>query len=183
VRELGPALVVVGARGRATRDAFVGSTAERLAIFARSPVLLVRRPATRLYRDVVIAADVDSSLAAGVAAANFVAPNARRTVVHAYEGPFEYRLMLDGAGPADMRIYRAQTRREARSKMSKVFADAGVDEALLRLQHGSAARVLRCVEPNALLVINRHRSLSRHMLLGSTTRFVIAHGSSDVLLV
>lgn len=183
VGELGPALVVVGARGRSVRDAVVGSTAERLAVFGRRPVLLVRRPATRPYRDVVIAADVDSSLVDAVAAADFVAPNARACVVHAYEGPFEYRLRLDGAGAADMRMYRARTRREARADMLKALRDAGVDETLLELRHGRAPRVLMGVDRRSLLVINRHRSLTRHVLLGSTTRFVIAQGRSDVLIV
>jgi nucleotide-binding universal stress UspA family protein len=38
-------------------------------------------------------------------------------------------------------------------------------------------------DANALLVIQRHRSLASHMVLGCTTRFVIAYGSSDVLIV
>jgi len=176
-------LVVVGARGRSVHDAFVGSTAERLAIFGQRPVLLVRRHATREYRDVVIAADVESTLAEAAAAAKLVAPYARRSVVHAYEGPFEYRLRLDGAGAADMRMYRAQARRHARAEMLRVLRDAGVDETLLQLQHGSAPRVLQRVDDSALLVINRRRSLARHILLGSTTRYVIAHGGSDVLIV
>ncbi|MBX3231441.1 MAG: universal stress protein [Labilithrix sp.] len=183
IKELKPAIVVVGARGRATRDAFVGSTAERLAVFGGRPVLLVRRPATRPYKEVVIATDVDSAIADGVAAADVVAPAAPRSVVHAYEGPFEHRLRLDGARPADISTYRAQTRQEARATMSKVLRDAGVDESLLHLLHGSAPHVLHRVEANALLVINRHRSLARHLVLGSTTRHVIAYGASDVLIV
>jgi nucleotide-binding universal stress UspA family protein len=183
VRQLRPALVVVGARGRSIRDAIVGSTAERLASFGRRPVLLVRRAATRPYRDVVIAADATSDVADAAAAASFVAPSARRSVLHAYEGPFEYRLRLNGAGAADMRLYRAAVRREAHAAMSKVLREAGVDEALLDLQHGSAPRVLRRVGENALLVINRHGPLAHQVLLGSTTRFVIAHGRSDVLIV
>jgi nucleotide-binding universal stress UspA family protein len=183
IRQLRPALVVVGARGPSIRDAFVGSTAERLAGFGRRPVLLVRRPARREYRDVVIGADAGSAVADAVAAAQLVAPDARRSVLHAYEGPFEYRLLLNGANAAEMRRYRAQTRREARAEMSAVLREAGVDEALLRLQHGRAPRVLQHVDANALLVINRHHSLTRHLLLGSTTRFVIGHGRSDVLIV
>lgn len=183
VSELRPAVAVVGARGHSIRDAFVGSTAERLAMFGRCPVLLVRRSAARPYREVVIAADVDSELADGVAAANLITTSAPCSVLHAYEGAYEYRLMLDGAGPAPMRMYRAQTRRDAQARMSKALRAAGMDEALLQLQHGSAPRVLQRVDANALLVLNRHRSLTRHVLLGSTTRFVIAYGTSDVLIV
>lgn len=182
-KELNPALVVVGTRGRATRHAFLGSTAERLATFGSCPVLLVRRPSARPYAKIVIAADVDSVLAAGASAADLVAADTPRSVVHVYEGPFEHRLMLDGAGHAEMRMYRTQTRREARAKLLTVLKNAGVDEALLHLQHGRAARVLRRVDADTLLVMNRHRSLARHVVLGSTTRHVIAYGRSDVLIV
>jgi nucleotide-binding universal stress UspA family protein len=131
----------------------------------------------------VIAAEADSAVGDGVAAANLVAGSAPCSIVHAYQGPFESRLVLDGVGPAEMRKYRAQSRREARARMSKVLRDAGVDEALLQLQHGRAPRVLQRIDANALLVLNRHRSLARHVLLGSTTRFVVAHGVSDVMIV
>lgn len=186
IEELRPALVVVGSRGHAIRDELVGSTAERLARSADRPVLLVRRSlhwSARPYRDVVIAADAESNLADAAAATDFVAPNARRAVVHAYEGPFEYGMRLNGASVADMRVYRTQIRREAHAAMVKVLRHAGLDERLLHLHHGSAMRVLQRVDQNALLVINRHHSLARRVLLGSTTRLVVAHGGSDLLIV
>lgn len=53
----------------------------------------------------------------------------------------------------------------------------------LTLQRGDARRALGHVDAKALLVIVRGRSLLRHALLGSVSRWTIAYGKSDVLLV
>ena len=182
-REVGASLVVVGARGRTVPNATIGSTAERMAAAGEAPVLLVRRRVTGPYREVVIAADAATDLTATANAARLVAPDARVSVLHAYATPFEPRLQLQSVGAATIQSYRRQTRREAHEAMAPLVEKAGLDASFLVLRHGDARRVLLGVDKRALLVIHRSRSLMRHALVGSVSRWVIAYGTSDILLV
>jgi nucleotide-binding universal stress UspA family protein len=181
-RALAADLVVVGARGRAIPDAMIGSTAERFIALDRHRVLLVRRPATRVYREVLIAANEDSRLEDQVAAAAVLATD-QPSVLHVYEAPFESVLRSHGASTAELRSYREEARRAAEPRMAKLVEKAGLTRAQLVLRHGSAVQVLQRVDRDSLLVLSRGRSVVRHLLFGSVTRAVVAHGGSDVLLV
>ncbi|MBX3187217.1 MAG: universal stress protein [Labilithrix sp.] len=185
-RELSADLVIVGARGRTLPDTFVGSTAERIAAFGRVPVLLVRRRAHRAYRAVIIAADKDIDLRRAVAAAAVAAPGRAFSVLHAYEGPFELSLRLHGVNAAGIRSYRREVRREAHAALLERLEDAGVDRSALVLRHGDPRRVLKHAEEergDVLFVLQRGRSEVAHVLVGSVTRSLIAHATSDVLIV
>ena len=175
-------LVVVGARGRTFPDSMIGSTAERLIAMDRHRVLLVRRPASRSYREVVIAANEDSRLKEQVAAARLLSVDAP-SVLHAYESPFESALIVHGVRADELRRYRAGARDEADARMVRLMKRVGLKPSSLLLRHGSAAQVLQRVERDALLVLSRGRSVMRHLLLGSVTRSVVAYGASDLLLV
>ena len=182
-REVGASLVVVGARGRTVPDATIGSTAERIAATGGAPVLLVRRKVTGPYRDVVLAADAQTDLAASAKAARLVAPDARLSVLHGYAAPFEPTLRLQGVGTATILSYRRQARSEADEAIAPLVEKAGLAASSLVLRHGDARRVLLGVDKRALLVIHRSRSVVRHALVGSVTRWLIAYGTSDILLV
>jgi nucleotide-binding universal stress UspA family protein len=184
-REHGALVVVVGARGRTLPDAVVGSTAERISALSRIPVLLVRNRAAGSYGSAVVAADAHSDVQKSLAAAELVAPGAPIMILHAYEPVYETTLILHGASKGSLRDYRNHARREARQAMSRRLVDAGVDPSALVLRRGDPRRVLEHVDENApdtLLVLDRRRSIIRHVLLGSVCRWVIAHGRSDVLL-
>ncbi|CAN5923978.1 hypothetical protein BH11MYX4_BH11MYX4_06260 [soil metagenome] len=186
-RDVRAALVVVGARGRNLPDAFVGSTAERTCASARLPVLLVRRRSSgRAYRNAVIAVDLDSNLRKAFAATRLVAPRAATCVLHAYPTPFESGLVLGGANLASLQIYRAQARREAREALGAVLAEARIDPTSTlplpsdpRVVIDGVARDRR----DALVVLDRGRSRVLSRALGSVGRWVIAHGTTDVLLI
>jgi nucleotide-binding universal stress UspA family protein len=180
-RSLAADLVVVGARGRAVPDAMIGSTAERLVALDRHRVLLVRGPATRTYREVLIAANEESRIEDQVAAAALF--SSMPLVLHAYEGPFESVLRSHGATSAELRHYRETAKRDVEPLMAKLVEKAGLDRKQLVLRHGSPVRLLQHVRRDSLLVLSRGRSVVRHLLFGSVTRAIIAYGSSDVLLV
>jgi nucleotide-binding universal stress UspA family protein len=180
-RALAADLVIVGARGRTVPDAMIGSTAERLVALDRHRVLLVRRPATRIYREVLIAADEESRMEDQVAAAALF--STAPSVLHAYEGPFESVLRSQGASIAELRHYRAAAEREAEARMARLVEKAGLDRDRLVLRHGSPVRLLPQVDKDSLLVLSRGRSLVQHLLFGSVTRAIVAYGASDLLLV
>ncbi len=175
-------LVVVGTRGGVVVEAMVGSTAERLVASDQHRVLLVRRPSERAYRKVVLAASEESRLGEQAAAAALLSTKPP-TVLHAYEASFESWLMSHGASIEDLSRYRQSARREAELRMGKLLSKAGFEPGQLVLRHGSPFRVLERFDPDSLLVLSRGRSRARHLLFGSVTRTVVAHGRSDVLLV
>lgn len=180
-------LVVVGARGRVLPDAFVGSTAERIAAATARPVLMVRRAVSRPYRHLVVAIDADSDLHRLLAAAAIVAPGAELSLLHAYEDPYETGLLLDGSSQANLRTRRTQVRREARAALTPVLAKAGLAEHEVLLRNGNARRVLELEDReragrDALFVLERDRSVV-DVMSGGVSRWLIARGQSDVLLV
>lgn len=175
-------LVIVGTRGRTVADALLGSTAERLSSYDRHRVLLVRRASVRAYREVLIAASEDSDLSAQLASAALLS-SAPPSVLHAYQGAFEHSLVLHGASTAALSSYRSEARRQAAAHMGKLLEKAGLDRAQLLLRHGNPTQVLQRLPRDSLLVLNRDQSKLRHLLLGSVTRSVIAHGACDVLMV
>jgi universal stress protein E len=175
-------VVVVGTRGGAVLEAMVGSTAERLVATDQHRVLLVRRPTTRAYRSVVIAANEESRLREQVAAAAFISSKPP-TVLHAYEAPFEASLISRGIKGSELSSYKLAARREAEQGMARLLVAAGLNASQLVLRHGNAFRVLERFDPDSLIILSRGRSRARHLLFGSVTRAVVAHGHSDVLLV
>lgn len=180
-RDLGARLMVVGTRGRTVPDTCVGSTAERIAALSRVPVLLVRCSARAAYRDVVIAADRSPKLDVLVRVARFASPDTELSVLHAYEGPFETRLRLQGADERAIADYRAYARSEARASLLPLMERAGLEPRMLVLRHGDPRRLLHQV-PKGTLIVMRRGSVLAHALLGSVTRSVVAHGQSDVLI-
>ena len=187
-RALDAELVVVGARGRVLPDAILGSSGERIASVVRRPVLVVRRAMTRSYTRVVMAIDRGSDLKRMAAAARSVAPGVRPTLLHAYEGPFESAMRLDGTAPPEMRFYRSRVREEVRGALVGAIVEAGLDPRSLVLRHGGPWRVLELEDEenrdrDTLFVLAPRRSVVRHLVFGSVTRWMLARGRSDVLLV
>jgi nucleotide-binding universal stress UspA family protein len=175
-------LVVVGTRGGSVLKAMIGSTAERLIASDQHRVLLVRRPSARAYRKTVIAASEESRLREQVAAAAFIS-NKTPTVLHAYEAPYESRLILHGASVNELSRHRASARHEAKLRMGKLMAKLGLERLPLVLHHGSPFRLLERFDPDSLIVLSRGKSQARRLFFGSVTRAVVAYGRSDVLLV
>ncbi len=175
-------LIVVGTRGGNVLEAMVGSTAERLIAADQHRVLLARRKTKGDYRKVVVAANEESRLREQVAAATFVCARPP-TVLHAYEAPFESALIAHGAKHSELGRYTADAKREAERTMTRLMEKAGLAPAQLVLQHGSPLQLLQRFDPASLIVLSRGRSRARHIIFGSVTRAVVAHGHSDVLLV
>ncbi len=84
-------LVVMGrGAGRPVRDAFLGSTAERVIRQARTPILVIRSPARARYRRPALGLDVDGAAEPVLAMLSRVIPppRPRVTIVHAHDGPY-----------------------------------------------------------------------------------------------
>jgi nucleotide-binding universal stress UspA family protein len=178
-------LLVVGARGRTTRDEFLGSTAQRVLDAGRSAVLVARGP-VRTYRRVVAAIAADATAVTTLIAARAVAPEASLDALHVYESPFEPSLILAGVDAAGLQSHRRAIRGEARESLRKHLANAPVQPEHVHLHHGDPrVQIARRAHAGGydLVVVLRGRSRAKHWIFGSVTESILREAGVDVLLV
>ena len=183
-------LMVLGAHGAGfIRQILLGITAERLLRRALRPLLVVRRPATAAYRQVIVAVDFSAGSHTAIQFARAVAPQASLTLFHAFEIPFESRLRFAAVEESVLDQHRLKARQHATGEVNHVAAAAGLDAGDYHslIAHGNAG--LRLVEAERqlgadLIVVCKHGvSMTDELLLGSVTRHVLAEASCDVLVV
>ena len=183
-------LVVTGTRGTGFfRGVVTGSTAERLARRSARPVLMVRQTAHEPYQRVLVPVDFSAWTVPSIALARQVAPSAELVLLHAVQIPFEGRLRLAGVTDIQLADYRGTAIREAQGRLDQAAAAAGLDGRWIGIAASDPADpwmqiVRQELEQDCdLIVIGKHgRHVLEELLLGSTTRVVIAESSGDVLV-
>ena len=183
-------LLVTGTRGAGFfRGVVTGSTAERVARRSARPVLMVRQVAHEAYQRVLIPVDFSAWAAPSIELAQRVAPGADLVLLHAVQIPFESRLRLVGVTESQLAAFRGTAINEAHHRLDEVAAAAGLSERWVGLVSSDGADpwmqiVRQELEQDCdLIVIGKHgRNVLEELLLGSTTRIVIAEGSADVLV-
>lgn len=182
-------LLVLAARGVGfLRRLVLGTTAERLLRCTAIPLLVVRQPPHEPYRRALLALDFSPWTPAVIAQARAVAPHARWLLFHAWQVPFEEKLRFAGVDAATIAHYREQARLRATQHLHAAAEQAGLKPGLWEpcLVEGDAS--LRLVEQEQLracdlVVIGKHgQSAAEDLLLGSTTKHLLAEGLSDVLI-
>ena len=183
-------LVVLGARGSSMlRHLVLGSTAARLLDGLRRPMLVVKRPAAAEYRCVLVPVDFSEASLPALQLARTVAPRARLVLMHAYEAPFEGKMLVAQVEERYLQEYRDRARAEAQDLLAALCARAGVPTqgVVHALVHGPAARRILEQEDEQdcdLIVMGRQgRSRVEDMLLGSVSRHVLAEAEADVLVM
>ncbi len=188
--ELDADLLVTGTRGAGFfRGLVVGPTAERIAKRATRPVLMVRQSVHEQYRRLLVPVDFSPWSLEAVVLARSIAPDATLVLMHALELPFEGKLRYAGVDDAALQAYRDGARSEAGARLQELAARSGVPQAQLRLSIPSGADPWMLVAQEEqehdcdLIVIGKHgRNALEELLLGSTTRMVLAECSADVLV-
>lgn len=188
--DIGADLVVTGTRGAGFfRGVVVGATAERIAGRSGRPVLMVRQMPHERYRQVLVPVDFSTWSAAAIALALEAAPRAILFLMHAVEVPFEGKLRLAGVTDDVIGQYRDVARREAQQKLRELAAHVGLaaDRFRMMTPHGAKPWMLIVQQEQEhdceLIVIGRQgRHAIDELLLGSTTRTVMAECSADVLV-
>lgn len=188
--ELDADLLVTGTRGAGFfRGVVIGSTAERIATRSARPVLMVRQSVHERYRRVLVPVDFSDWSLGAVELARRIAPDAMLVLMHAVELPYEGKLRFAGVDGAIVARYRDSARREASQRLHELAAQAGLspDQVRLSLPDGADPWMLIAQEEQErdcdLIVIGRQgRHALADLLLGSTTRMVMAECSADVLV-
>jgi nucleotide-binding universal stress UspA family protein len=182
-------LLVLGARGTGyLRHLVLGSTAERLLRRSARPLLVVRQTPHEPYRRVLVAVDFSAWSAASVALARAVAPDATLLLASVFQVPFEEKLRFAGVDETTIAQYRRQGRVETTQRLHDLAAAAGLGAAQWEpcVMEGDPSLCLVQAEQERdcdLVVLGKHGvSAAVDLLLGSTTKHVLAEGQADVLV-
>jgi nucleotide-binding universal stress UspA family protein len=188
-RESNADLIVLGAHGRHyLRGLLLGTTAARVARHGERPVLVVRKPARRPYRRVIVATDFSEHARRATRMARALAPGAEMQLFHAYEIWYEYRLRT-GMTSDEIRRLHLDYEAGARERLAALAADAGLDPAATPciVRHGYAGNLIvrAGTEWRADLVAVGTRGLTGldYAVLGSVAEHVLRESPCDVLAV
>jgi nucleotide-binding universal stress UspA family protein len=191
-------LIVVGrGGGRALRDAFLGSTAERIVRRAQLPVLVVRLPGRSVYQRPALALDLDDAAHDVVRVLLRMLPSPRPSVavIHAFHAPYQSLVYPSLAGEeADTRKDELQLRvaGKLRALLSTALAEAEVPPGeapfwRVQVRHGSPRLVVEKAlarSESDLLVVGTHGySGAAYVLLGTVAGDLLREARCDVLVV
>ncbi len=183
-------LLVLGARGQGfLRHILLGSTAERLLRIVHKPMLVVRQMPHEAYRHILVAVDFSPVSAHSLDLALQLAPDARITVLNAYDMPFEDRLERAIHDAALKMTLRQQALQWARAQMSDLLQQSSINahgkiDTLVLTGH-PPSRILEAVEERDvdLVIIGKQgQDALRDFLLGSVSKHVLTQASCDVLV-
>ncbi|KIO49196.1 universal stress protein [Nitrosospira sp. NpAV] len=183
-------LVVLGAHsGGLMQELFVGSTVDKVLRTLACPLLIVKRQPKVPYRQILIPVDFSECSRRAMEFAMNIAPHAHIIALHAFEVPFEGKLLFGGVSDQQVQIYRAELQAKKDIKMRQFVAEweaaAGPLSHIVELGRVSAVIKERAklLEPD-LIVIGKHgQSGWEDMLLGSVTKQVVQDAGCDVLIV
>jgi nucleotide-binding universal stress UspA family protein len=185
-------LIVLGTHGkRPARDALAGTIAACVLSEHQRPVLIVKRMPKGNYRNVLLALDRSASSVAALLAAEalILRDGARATVVHAFEPPYEQISISAGISTNAVSLYAEAWKREALRVLRGLLDGASNDFSRyeLVLEEARPATAVRKVavrmQPDLLVMGTRGDGGFRRAVLGSVANRVLAHASTDVLIV
>ena len=182
-------LMIMGARGaHFVRELLLGSTTERVLRKSRRPMLAVKQRPHTPYRRILAPVDFSDHAAAAINAAHGWLPDADFVLLHAFEVELESTFRLAGMDDSQIHEYRIQARDAAQQAMESFVSKLRVPANQVTRQFAHGAATLRILEHEQtmdadLIVMGKHgQSVMEELLLGSVTKHVLAHSSSDVFI-
>jgi nucleotide-binding universal stress UspA family protein len=191
-------LIVMGrGGGRALRDAFLGSTAERVIRKTRLPVLVVRLPPRVAYGRPALALDIDDRAAQEVVRhiLRLLPPHRPRVaVIHAYEVPHAgvYPSLSDDDFDETENELQRKATRDVELQLSVALARLKVPTQFspswaTHVREGSPSIVVekfvRKTGTDLLVLGTRGYSGAAHLFLGTVSGELLREVKSDVLVV
>lgn len=182
-------LLVMGARGaHFMREMLLGSTTERVLRKLRRPLLAVKQRPQAPYRRILAPVDFSEHAAIAVNTAHRWFPDADIVLMNAFEVELESTFRLAGMGDDRINAYRIQARDAAIAEMDAFVARLDAPPARVTRHFAHGAATLRIIEYEQtmdadLIVMGKHgQSVMEELLLGSVTKYVLAHATCDVLI-
>lgn len=191
-------LIVMGrGGGRAFRDVFLGSTAERVIRRGQLPVLVVRLVPRALYARPALALDLDRAAPSALAVLFRLIrpPRPRVALIHAFDVPFQ-GLVYPSISQDDVDELRDQFQLKATQELTQLIA-ASLERAKISPEHAPRWKLdVRCGVPRLviekavkkldadLLVLGTHGHAGvAHLFLGTVAGEVLRDVACDVLVV
>jgi nucleotide-binding universal stress UspA family protein len=140
------------------------------------------------YRKVLVAVDLLPGSEHALATAAGIARGASMAAVHAYDVPFESALQRAGVPAPEIEQHRAAAFDKGHGAVRRLSAAAtgNPDLFLPIVDRGYAARLILEHEhglgADLVVIGKRKRSAAEALILGSTTRHVLADAGCDVLV-
>ena len=181
-------LLIIGARGiDSILQQFLGTTAERLLRMIQCPVLTVKLYPRKPYQSVLVPIDFSSWSLGAIHLAQSVAPQAKLTLLHAYEPPFEAQMHIAGEKKEEIQNYRDKVFQEAKTSLYQTAEDARITTNWHPIViHGNAVqRILEQEKERGtdLIILGKHGlGMVEELFLGSNARQVLIHAQCDVLI-
>lgn len=190
-------LIVMGrGGGRALRDVFLGSTAERVIRRGQLPVLAVRIPARAAYSRPTLALDLDPTAHEVLSLMFRVIPPPRPplTVIHAFDSPYEM-LTYPSLTEDEAEERRGEIQQRASLQLEGLLAEALTKARVSQkdapwrthVRHGSPrlviAKAVKKGETDLLALGTRGYSGLAHAFLGTVAGDVLREVACDVLVV
>ncbi len=191
-------LIVMGRAGaRPLRDAFLGSTAERVVRHSRLPVLAIRLAARAPYRRPTLALDLEPGAReiVRVMLQVLAPPRPSVSVIHAFDTPYR-RLIYPSLHEAEAEALEREQEAKATRALGKLLVDAlakanvSRDEAPFWKTHvrcGSPRMVVEKAvqksETDLLVLGTRGFSGAAFVLLGTVAGDLLRATTCDVLVV
>ena len=196
--DAGAELIVMGrGGGRSLREAFIGSTAERVVRQAHLPVLVVRLRARGSYRRPCLALDLDHAADSVVRVMLRVLPppRPRVVVVHAFDIPYEGLIYPSLSGDhADETREELQLRatQKLANLLGEALAEADVQPGggplwKMHVRYGSPRMVVEKVmkrhDTDLLVLGTRGYSGAAYVFMGTVAGRLLRAATCDVLVV
>ncbi|MDO9009906.1 MAG: universal stress protein [Thiobacillus sp.] len=182
-------LLVMGVRGsHFVRELLLGSTTERMLCKSHRPLLAVKQRPQTPYRRMLAPVDFSAHAAAAVNAAHAWLPDADIVLLHAFEVELESTFRLAGMEDDRIHAFRIQARNAAQEVMNAFIDSLQVPAHRLTREFVHGPATLHILEHEQamdadLIVMGKHgQSVMEELLLGSITKHVLTHSSSDVFI-
>jgi nucleotide-binding universal stress UspA family protein len=182
-------IVVGGFSGHLVRRMVLGSTASQVVRRSTCPVLVVRLPAVRDYRRVLIAVDFSPASATSIQLAQELAPEAELVLIHVAALPLQAQMRYAGVSEEQIEQYRTEARSRATWSLEQVVRAAGLEPGghAAIVVDGDPVEQIRTHSEDAdcdLVVVGKHGAHRiEEVLLGSVTLGLLSSCSRDVLVV
>ncbi len=185
-------LVVVGSHRRdPMRNAFVGTTAERMIRVGSTPVLVVRAPQPKGYDRAVVAVDLAEEGISHIRRFQKLdlSPNDCIIPVFAYEAGQFHLMRRAGASLAELKAMFEEEKKTVMPAVSKLMDEAGLkpDQAVVKpILYNTPDTVLEAAaeaKADLLVVGARRKTAFKRFTLGSVSEACLLRAEIDLLVL
>lgn len=183
-------VLVLGAHGLSpTRDALIGTTAERLLRKSRRPMIVVRKAPRDTYQRAFVAVDFSMHSLHALEFAARIAPGASLHVFHAFDCPYEGLLRRADVPEAAIRDLQTEFREQALANVRNILelTPAFAARTSTQVAPGNARHAVHTTAAEwgaDLIVLGKHgHSAVGEFFLGGVTRQTLSRAECDVAVI